>query len=99
VKRSWPHLVGLVLCGAAFSFGHARVSRNLGFWSDLHDATGLPLAGMLFLSPCTYLVILATLVLSVLAFKCRCGLLTIAVYAVFAGYWAWLADALHDLDL
>ena len=99
MKRLWPHLVGLVLCVAAFSFGFTRLAGKREIWPALHEAIGIPLSGMLFLSPCTFLVILASLVLGVLAFKCRCGLLTIAVYALLAGYWAWLADALHDLEM
>lgn len=54
---------------------------------------------MLVLFPITGMVFAGCLGLGIIAHQHRNRVLTVAVYALLAGYWAVLAEALWDLDL
>jgi hypothetical protein len=54
---------------------------------------------MLVVWPITVLVFAGCVGLGIIAHEHRNRVLTVAVYALLAGYWALLADILRDLDL
>lgn len=98
--RRWlAHIAGLAMCFAALCYGYSLLSGALPFDQALVEATVVPLWGMARAGPLTILVccMWVLLVGGVLEFKRWPWIL--GAYALPAGYWCFLAQALSDLDL